>query len=193
MHRGVEFSGKPVLGAESVRRSPPSAAELMHILCRNGRIILPFILLIIEEIDVPSRASILGDHVPSEHLARPVGRERVIKMSHPWVVKRGCNPFRGLHVVVESGHLNPDNAHTDVCVGVILQDRFEHRTGARDTSRSRRRKQGNKPILVFLGVKVILQRRDRISQGRQPHFLSGSGFRFLTCRSRFGFPFVCGG
>ena len=92
--------------------------------------------------------------------------ERVIEMLDPWIANAPPNLTSRFLIIVEAGHLNPNDAHADVNVGKVLQHRLLHRTGAINAARSCRREYRNKPMHVLISVEMLAKWIKRVAQDR---------------------------
>ena len=144
------------------RVGPTRAGQLVGPPGRRRRAAIPLAPRRKEDVDVP------GYFIPSAHA---VGNgpshpfPGVVEMVHARVLHRLC-PDAGYGSVVQRQHVNPDDAHADVGIGIAFDDRFLHRTGAFHALWSRGRYQGQEAEPVLVVVQALPQRLYRISQRR---------------------------
>jgi hypothetical protein len=62
--------------------------------------------------------------------------------------------------IVRWKHVDPNDTHADVCVGMVLQNRLLCRTGTLQARWSRRRHNDEQPQLVLVAAKAGLQRSE---------------------------------
>jgi len=144
------------------RVGPTRAGQLVGPPGRRRRAAIPLAPRRKEEVDVPCY------FVPSTHAVGNGASHSfpgVVEMVHAQVL-HPLRPDAGHDSVVQRQHVNPDDAHADVGIGIAFDNRFLHRTGAFHALWSRGRYQGQKPETVFVVVKALLQRFYRISQRR---------------------------
>ncbi len=96
-----------------------AAAELVHPFGGLRWAVGPFLALAVEEVNIPGRSAF--DQAFGKRLSREMGWERIIKMLHALIFNGSGYSARGRFVVVETGHLNPDDADADVRIWKVLQ------------------------------------------------------------------------
>lgn len=134
---------------------PSAAAKLVHPFDRARGKVCPLVTLLVKEVNVPGRPAALVQQSFGKGLPNEMSLQRIVEVFDPRIVKRLGDLARCVWVVIETRHLNPDDTDADVRLWKILKHRFEHRTGAKHATRSRRREDGHKPSLVPVCIEAV--------------------------------------
>lgn len=135
----------------------------MHIGDWHGRLVQPSAVLIEKQINIPGNLPFAPQQRRNRFPGQPIGIMEMLETS----IVHGLGSLLGLFNGVGLDPIDPDNAHAHVGARETVDQRSLNRVRAFDAVPARRGDHGDKPGFPLVGIKMVLQRLQRIHHGQR--------------------------